>query len=80
MPRPRTRASTAAVFSTAKFKHWREKVRHIRQDELARLLGCSQSRISLIERGKRRPDDAFFQQLEARFGIPPRQFFIDGGP
>jgi DNA-binding XRE family transcriptional regulator len=78
MPRPRRPLTGPAAFAATRFKHWRERTLHMRQDELAKILGCSQSRISLIERGKRVPDDAFFAQLQKLWGVPRRAFFGTG--
>lgn len=52
--------------------------RGLRQSDLARTVGISQSRLSRIESGRLRPDPATMQRIAAVLRVPVSELF-DGG-
>lgn len=49
--------------------------RRLSQYDVARRLGCSQSRFSLIENGHEPPNDADLAKLVDLFGVPASKIF-----
>lgn len=49
--------------------------KRVNQHEVAKVLGCSQSRYSLIENGHEAPTDADVDKLIEYFGVPKTKIF-----
>ncbi len=60
---------------TRTFNYWRAGARELSQTELAEMAGVTQSAISLLERGKRRPSPKLARKIASALGVRPQELF-----